>query len=120
MLTWQNNLPHFVAKGATGDRMILYFGCTNIDDIEISEFHFVIQLSEHQGLWSIETHWSIYSDWKRKPQVSKFLSKLNLAIRKHKNFDFSKYLQDWRDKDPYFAAVIINTIGHPKEYQSIF
>jgi hypothetical protein len=52
--------------------------------------------------------------------VSAFLSKLKLAIKKHKDFDFSKYLQRWRDKDAPFAAVIINTIGHPKEYQSFF
>jgi hypothetical protein len=120
MLTWQNNLPRFVVKGSTGERMILYFGCTNIDDIEISEFHFVIQLSEHQGKWSLETQWHQYGDCTRKPRMGVFLSKLNLAISIHKDFDFREYLHRWRHKDAHFSAVIVNTIGHPKEYRSIF
>lgn len=99
--------------------MVLYFGRTNIDDIEISEFHLVMQLSEHQGLWLLETHWRQYWDGGRKPHVGAFLSKLNSAISMHKNFDFSKYLHHWRQNDTHFTAVIINTTGGPKEYQSI-
>ena len=120
MLTWQNNLPRFVAKGAIGDRMILFFGHTNIDDIEISEFHFVIQLTELQGIWSIETQLHRYKDWVRDFRVDAFLSDLNLALIRHEDFDFSKYLKHWKDKDAHFSAVIINTRKHPREYQSIF
>jgi len=42
MLTWQSNIPRFVAKGFVGDKMTFFFGLTNLDDIEIAEFHFVI------------------------------------------------------------------------------
>ena len=120
MLTWQNNLPRFVAKGAAGDRIILFFGHTNIDDIEISEYHFVIQLTELHGIWSVETQLHQYCDWVREFRVDAFLSKLNLALRRFEDFDFSKYLKHWKDKDAHFSAVIINTRKHPREYQSIF
>jgi len=119
MLTWQDNLPRFVAKEFAGERMIIYFGCTNIDDIEISELHFVIQLSEHQGRWSIETQWHEYGEKPRKPRMDTFLFKLKIAIKSHKDFDFSKYLRRWSLKDAHFGAVIINTVGSKKEYQGI-
>jgi hypothetical protein len=120
MLAWQEDLPRFVVKGFAGDRMILFFGLTNVDDVEISEFHFIVQLSENQGSWSLETQWHRYGDPSRKPRLGKFLSKLHSALGMHQDFDFNKYLGHWSEEDKHFAGVLINTIGSRKEYKSIF
>ena len=119
MLTWQDNSPRFAAKGFAGDRMVLSFGRTNIDDIEISESDLEIQLSEHQGIWSLETQWHQYGDRTQKLQVDAFLSKLKLAVKKHKDFDFFKYLNQWSHKDDHFAAVIHNRTGGQNEHLRI-
>ena len=68
----------------------------------------------------VETHWHRYGDPPRKPRPGKFLSKLNSALGMHQGFDFNKYLGHWSEKDEHFTGVLINTIGHRKEYQSIF
>lgn len=119
MLSWQNNLPRFFAKGFAGDRMVLSFGRTNIDDIEISESDLEIQLLEHQGVWLIETQWYQYGDRTRKLRVDAFLSKLKLAVKMHKDFDFSKYLHQWSYKDAHFSVVIHNSTGGQKEHLHI-
>lgn len=119
MLTWQEDGPCFIAKGFAGDKMGFHFGCTNIDDIEVTEFILEIELSEHQGVWSVETRWHQYNDRSQKPQVGVFLSKLKLVVKMHKNFDFRIYLNEWSRKDPHFAAVIHNRTGDTQEHLRI-
>lgn len=111
MLTWQDNTPRFAVKGFTGDQMILYFGSTYIDDIEISEFHLEIQLLEYDGKWAINTPWTQLSEGSREfpAHTDKFLSELKLAIERKHEFEFSEYLRDWQKIDAKFSVVIINT-----------
>ena len=111
MLTWQNNVPRFVVKGFVGDKMTFFFGSTNIDNIEIAEFYFVIHLFEHNGTWSTYTEWHQCGEWGRKPNVEAFLSELNKALKTRQSFDFRKYWQDWSHKDSHFAVVIRNPQG---------
>jgi hypothetical protein len=111
MLTWQSNTPRFVAKGIIGDTMTFFFGCTNIDDIAIEEFDFVIQLYEHDGTWSVYTEWHQWGEQDRKPKVEAFLSELNQALKTRKDFDFRKYWHVWSCEDSYFSVVLRNTIA---------
>ena len=111
MLTWQNNVPRFVAKGFVGDKMTFFFGSTNIDDIRIAEFHFVIQLFEHDSTWSIYTEWHQWGERTRRPKVEAFMSELNKALKTHKDFDLRKHWHDWSHEDSSFAVVIRNTLG---------
>ena len=111
MLTWQNNVPHFVAKGFVGDKMTFFFGSTNIDDIEFAEFHFVIQLFEHDGTWLVFTEWRQWGERTQMPKVDAFMSRLNQALKTRADFDFRKYWNDWSSKDSFFSVVIRNTRG---------
>ena len=111
MLTWQNNVPRFVAKEFIGDKMTFFFGSTNLDDIEIAEFHFVLQLFECNGAWSVYTEWHQWGEWSRKPQVDAFISELNKALKTGKDLDFRKYWNGWSHEDSYFAVVVRNTRG---------
>jgi len=111
MLTWQSNIPRFVAKGFVGDKMTFFFGLTNLDDIEIAEFHFVIQLFECNGSWSVHTRWHQWSEQDRKPEVEVFLSELTMALKTRQGIDFRKYWQAWSHQDPHFAVVIRNKLG---------
>lgn len=106
MLTWQENSPHFIIDGKIGDVLILYFGSTNIDDIEISEFHFVMELVEHNGRWWLRAEWHEWGDRGQKPEVEGFVSELNLAIEGCKDLDFHKYLDAWRRQDSAFLAIV--------------
>lgn len=111
MLTWQSNTPHFVAKGFVGDKMTFFFGKTNLDDIEIAEFHFVIELIECEDGWSVQTKWWQWGEQDRKPKVEAFLSKLIQALKTHQDLDLRKYWQDWSHQDSHFAVVIRNRLG---------
>jgi hypothetical protein len=111
MLTWQNNAPRFAAKGFMGDKMTFFFGFTNLDDIEVPEFHFIIQLLPGDGTWSISTEWHQWGERAQKPNVEAFLSELNRALRAHKEFDFKKYWHAWSREDSYFSVVLRNTIA---------
>jgi hypothetical protein len=111
MLTWQGNAPRFVAEGIVGDKMTFFFGLTNLDDIEIAEFHFVIQLFECNGTWSVHTEWRQWGDQDQKPKVEVFLSELNTALKTRQGFDFKKYWQDWSHKDSHFAVVLGTALG---------
>ena len=111
MLTWQSNTPRFVAQGFVGDRMTFFFGSTNLDDIEIAEFHFVLQLFERDGAWSVSTEWHRWAAQDRKPILEAFLSELNQALKTQQGFDFRKYWQDWSREDSHFAVVIRNSLG---------
>ena len=111
MLTCQSKTPRFVAKGFVGDKMTFFFGWTNLDDIEMVEFHFVIHLFESQGAWLVDTEWHQWGEQDRKPKVGDFLSELNKALNTRQDFDFRKYWQDWSHQDPHFAVVIRNTLG---------
>jgi hypothetical protein len=117
MLTWQNNAPRFAAKGCVGDKMTFFFGSTNLDDIEIAEFHFVIQLFEHDGTWSIYTEWHQWGERTQKPNVKAFLSELNRALKTRTEFDFRKYWHGWSHEDACFSVVIRNTI---RDAQKVF
>jgi len=117
MLTWQSNAPQFVAKGFVGNKMTFFFGMTNLDDIEIAEFHFVIQLFECEGDWSVHTEWRQWGEGDRKPQVEVFLSELKQALKTRQDFDFGKYWQEWGRQDPHFAVVIRNTL---RECQRVY
>jgi hypothetical protein len=106
MLTWQKNSPHFVIDGNAGDVLILYFGSTNIDDIQISEFHFVIELAEHNGRWWLRAEWHEWGDHGQKPEVEGFVSELSRSIEGGKDLDFHKYLDSWSRQDPDFRALV--------------
>ena len=112
MLTWQSNAPRFVAKGFVGDKMTFFFGSTNLDDIEVAEFHFVLQLFECNGAWSVYSEWHQWGEQDRKPKVEAFLSELKEALQTRRAFDFRRYWQDWSHKDSHFAVVIRNTLGN--------
>jgi hypothetical protein len=114
MLVWQKNVPRFVAKEFVGDKMTFFFGSTNLDDIEIAEFHFVIQLFEHDGVWSIYTEWHQWSERTQKPKVEVFLSELNRALKARTDFDFRKYWYGWSHEDSHFSVVIRNKIEDAK------
>jgi hypothetical protein len=91
--------------------MTFFFGSTNLDDIPIAEFYFVIQLFEHDGAWLIYTEWHQWGDRTRKPNVEAFLSELNNALKTREDFDFRKYWHAWSHADSDFAVVIRNTPG---------
>lgn len=111
MFTWRDNVPHFVAKEFVGDKLTFFFGSTNIDDIEITELGFEIQLLKHSGRWSIQTTWHEWSERARKPDVDGCVSELSKALKAHKDFDFRKYWRYWSHTDKNFAVVIRNTSG---------
>lgn len=116
MLAWQNNVPRFVAQGFVGNKMTFFFGSTNIDDIPMAEFHFVIQLFEHGGAWSIYTEWHQWGERTQKPKkVEAFLAELNKALEAHQDFDFRKYWHDWSHEDSDFAVVIRDILGGPRK-----
>ena len=111
MLAWQDHVPRFVAKGFAGNKLIFFFGSTNIDDIAITEFHFVVQLFEHDRTWSVYTEWRQWGERNRKPNVEAFLSELNAALETHQDLDLMKYWHVWSREETYFAVVIRNTQG---------
>lgn len=110
MLTWQNNAPRFAAKGFVGDKMTFFFGSTNLDDIEIAEFHFAIQLVEQDGTWSVYTEWHQWGERTQKPKVEEFLAEMKLALKTHMEFDFRSYWHAWSCEDSAFSVVLRNTI----------
>ena len=117
MLTWQNNAPRFAAKGCVGDTMTFFFGSTNLDDIEIAEFHFGIQLFERDGTWSISTEWHQWGQRTQQPNLEDFLSELNTALKTQTELEFRQYWQAWSQEDSYFSVVIRNTI---RDAQKVF
>lgn len=111
MLTWQNNAPRFAAKGFVGDKMTFFFGSTNLDDIEIAEFHIAIQLVEQDGTWSVYTEWHQWGERTQKPKVEAFLAELKRALETHMEFNFRSYWHAWSCEDSAFAVVLRNTIA---------
>ena len=109
MLIWQNNTPQFVLLGQVGDRMHLYFGSTNIDDIEIANFYLVLRLLKQDDQWSLDaqSHQTEIYPRSRIPKTDKFISRLKQAIERGKSFDFSKILDQWRRKYSNFHVAIL-------------
>ena len=117
MLIWQNNTPRFVLHEYVGDRMHLYFGSTNIDDIEIANFYLVLRLLKQEDGWSLDTqsHQIEIYPGAHMPNVSRFISKLKLAVERGKGYDFSKVLDQWRRKYSNFHVAILTDTTLPGE-----
>ena len=111
MLIWQSNVPRFVIGEHVGDTITLYFGFTNIDDIELPEFYFIARLVKHRGKWSLNTRVRQIetNPLVPKPQVSTFKSKMLSAIEKGKDFNFRKYFDNWCKEYREFSIVITDT-----------
>ena len=111
MLTWQKNSPRFVVEGHVGDTLTLYFDTTNIDDIELPEFYFIVELVKRDEGWSLDARLrSIETNLvAQKPQVSKLMSKLQQAIETGVEFDFRRYFNRWSKQFKDFAIVLTDT-----------
>lgn len=111
MLIWQSNLPRFVIDEHVGDTISLYFGITNIDDIELEVFCFIAKLVKHEDRWSLDAQLrQIITDPRvPEPQMNTLTSKLQLAIETGKDFDFREYFENWTKGYGDFSILITDT-----------
>jgi len=111
MLIWQSNLPRFVIDEHIGDTITLYFGITNINDIELEVFYFIAKLVKHEDRWSLDAQLRqiITDPLVPEPQVNTLTSKLQLAIETGKDFDFREYFEIWSKEYIDFSILITDT-----------
>jgi hypothetical protein len=111
MLIWQSNVPRFVIDEHVGDTITLYFGFTNIDDIELPEFYFIARLVKHGDRWSLNTRVRQIetNPLVPKPPIGTFTSKMLSAIKTGKDFNFREYFDNWCKECREFSIVITDT-----------
>lgn len=109
MLTWNNHTPRFSNGGYLGDALLLYFGFSLVDDIEVSEFTYRIRLFRDNDLWSAKVKLSREQGYGKQPEIDLFLSELNSALEAQLDFDFSNYLGHWKKEDSGFLATVLDS-----------
>ena len=112
MLTWKTNTPQFSVNGDNGNTLHLLFGETYVDDINPPEYAVRIRLFEFNKSWSAKPE--LYPTLKdtEEPEIDLFVSELTYSLQAHLDFDFSKYLSDWKEADPHFMAFVSDSSKH--------
>ena len=114
MLTWQNKTPLFSLYGELGDALIMFFGEVMFDGFTFAEFHCRIILVEHKGTWLAKANLSrLLYEGNKEPDIDMFVAGVQSALQAHLDFDFSKYLNHWKEEDSHFSAVVRSTSEDP-------
>lgn len=113
MLTWKTNTPQFSVNGDDGNSLLLYFGETYVDDFSPPECVVHIRLFELNKSWSAKAKsYPTHPDSATPPEVDMLVSELTSALQARLDFEFSKYLSDWKEADPHFMVIVLDSSKH--------